>query len=99
MLQFPPRCEDQILVASAGVRDLGLTHRHLSPAPPPPIEVMRNRPTARVRHGGFESNDFVLDPSGLEWDEDVAGRYRPLTTPSVWRAVYRLPSTHDLPHP
>ena len=85
MLQFPPCCEDQILVASAGVRDLGLTHRHLSPAPPPPIEVMRNRPTARVRHGGFESNDFVLDPSGLEWDEDVAGRNRPLTAPSAWR--------------
>ena len=98
MLQFPPCCEDQILVASAGVRDLGLTHRHLSPAPPPPIEVMRNRPTARVRHGDFEPNYFVLDP--LFWlGEDVAGRYRPLTTPSAWRAVYRLPSTHDLPYP
>ncbi len=60
---------------------------------------MRNRPTARVRHDGFESNDFVLDPSGLEWDEDVAGRYRPLTTPSASCAVYRLPSTHDLPYP
>ena len=99
VLQVEPRCEDQILVASAGVRDLGLTHRHLSPAPPPPIEVMRNRLTARVRHGGFESDDLVLDPSGFEWGEDLAWRYRLLTTPSVWRAVYRLPSTHDLPYP
>ena len=47
---------------------------------PPPIEVMRDGPTARLRHECFESDDLALDPSGFEWDEDLAWRYRLLTT-------------------
>ena len=79
MLQFPPCCEAQILVASACVRHIGLTDRHLSLGFPPPTEVMHNCPAARLRHEGFEPNYFVLDP--LFWlGEDLAWRYRLLTT-------------------
>ena len=83
MLQLSPGFKDHILLCAAGVQGLG-----------PQLSV-----SPCLQHECFESNDLVLDPSGLEWDEDVAGRYRPLTTPSAWRAVYRLPSTHDLPYP
>jgi hypothetical protein len=74
VLQVEPRCEDQILVASAHVRDIGLAHGHLPPGLPPPIKMMRNRPTARLRQQGFESNDFGADPLWFGLGEDAAGR-------------------------
>ena len=99
MFQLPPRCEDKILMASARVRDVGLTHRHLSVYRPPPIEVVGNRPAAHLRHQGFEPNHFVLNPFWFRLGENQTGWYRPLTTPSVWCAACRSPTTQDLPYP
>lgn len=53
VLQLPPSLENPILVLAARVCDIGLAHPHLSPVLPPPIEMMRNRPTPRPRHEGF----------------------------------------------
>ena len=62
MLQLPPRFVDPILMPPTGVGHIGLADRHLSSGFPPPIEVMGNRPTARLRHQRLEPNDLVPDP-------------------------------------
>jgi hypothetical protein len=72
MLQFPPCREDQILVPSTHIRHVGLTHRHLSLLPPSPIKMMRNRPTARLRHERFEANNVLLHPLRFGMGEDLA---------------------------
>ena len=71
MLQFPPRVENPILVFSAHVRDVGLTHRHLCSEFPPSIEMMRNRPAARLRQQGFQVNDFLQHPCWFRLGKDM----------------------------
>jgi hypothetical protein len=73
MLELPPNMQDPILVDAVGVRDVGLTDRDLSSGLPPPIEVMRNRPTSRLRHERFQSDDVLLHPLRLGLGEDSTG--------------------------
>ena len=80
MLQFPPRVENPILVFSARVCDIGLTHRHLSPGLPPPIEMMRNRSTALLRHEGFQVNDFLQHPFWFRLSENSLRWHRMRTS-------------------
>ena len=70
MLQLSPGLIDRILVRATGICDVGLTQRHLPPALPPPIEVMRNGPTACLRHERFEANHFGADSVRFGLGED-----------------------------
>ena len=73
MLQLSPGLIDRILVRATGICDVGLTQRHLPPALPPPIEVMRNGPTACLRHERFEANHFGADSLRFGLGEDLVG--------------------------
>ena len=73
MLQLASCREDQILVTPARVRAIGLTHGHVPPQCPPPIDVMHNCPAARLWHERFQADDVMLDPHWLRLGEDVTG--------------------------
>lgn len=62
VLQLPPRFENQILVFLERVGDVAFPDRHLSSASPSLIEVMPDRPTARLGHESFQANDLIPDP-------------------------------------
>jgi len=49
VLHLSPGLENQILMFLERRRRIAFADRHLPPGFPPPIEVMRNRPTAGVR--------------------------------------------------
>ena len=65
MREFPPGFKDQILLPAAGVRNRGLTHRHLFSGLPPLIEMMGDRPTVCLRHKCVESDYLLLDHLGF----------------------------------
>lgn len=73
VFQFPSSMENLILMSSNPVRNIGLAHRHLSAYSPPPIEVMRNRSAACLRHKRLEANDFLQHPCGFRLGEDPVG--------------------------
>lgn len=79
MFELSPSVQDLILLFAAGVRPIGFTHGHLPLVLPPPVEVMRNRPAARLRHERFEVNDFLLHPLRLRLGEDLT-RWRIVST-------------------
>ena len=65
MFHMSSRFVDQVLMRPTPVRDVRVADRHLSAAVPSPIEVMRNRPAAGLRHEHFQSNNFMLHPFRL----------------------------------
>jgi hypothetical protein len=71
VLHLSPRFTNQVLIPAAHVRDIGLTHRHLSLGCPSSVEVMGNGPAAGVGQERFQFYDFLAHPIGLgvasEW--------------------------------
>lgn len=65
MFHVSSRFVDQVLMRPTHARDVRVADRHLSAAVPSPIEVMRNRPAAGLRHERFQSNDFMFHPFRL----------------------------------
>jgi|CXWL01.1.fsa_nt_gi YD repeat-containing protein len=73
MLQLLAGVRNQILMPLTQIRNIGLTHGHLSPTGPAPIEMVRKGAAPRLGHDGFEANDFVADPFGLGLGKNPTG--------------------------
>lgn len=97
VLQSPSQMQNLIPVLPAGVRHIRLADGHLSLVSPSSIEMMGNHPAPRLRHEGFEVNDFRLDPLGFRLSKDSAtwGNWpsiaRPLSSPWWVQPVFQPP--------
>ena len=63
MFQCPPHTQDGVVLSSDRVRDVGLADGHVAAFDETPVEAVDNRPTSRLRHEGFEADEFVSDPA------------------------------------
>ncbi len=63
VFQGPPYRQDGVVLSSERVRDVRFAHRHVPPLGEAAVEAVGNRPTSRLRHEGFEADEFVSDPA------------------------------------
>jgi len=86
VFQLATGLQEEVLVSTDGVRDIGLADGHVSAGAEAAVEVMGDCPTARLGHPRSQPDNFRSDPPGLG---------RPVSRP--WRRRGWAAAKHPCP--